>query len=241
MVNMHYGAINSPKGWRTVTVTTVLSWFMKFLMVGLVPYEIYKGEYLFTFAAVLAVGLSLVPSIVQRSYRVTLPFEIDLLFTLSLFLHTFMGEGLDFYQKLWWWDKSLHFFNTAVIALIAFVIVYTLHYSRKVRLTIPMIGVFTVSFALAVGALWEIGEFIVDGVFNKTTQNGLADTMWDLIQDFIGGVIVSILGMFYVRYSKPEDRKRLTKPIGEVFGIGRRIDRIKDRFQNQGPRNSRPS
>lgn len=222
-------------GWRAITVTTGLSWLMKLLMTGLIPYEIYRGEYLFAIGAIAAVGISLVPSIVERNYRVTLPLELDMLITLSLFLHTFLGEGLDFYQRFSRWDKVLHLYGGSVVAVLGFVTVYTLHYTRKVRLSIPLIGLFTVIFALAVGALWEIGEFSIDNIFARHTQDNLPDTMWDLIYDLVGGTIAAVGGMFYVRYTNPAGRKRLARPLGEVFGLGARIDRVRKRLREQIP------
>lgn len=223
-------------GWRTITVTTGLSWLMKLLMIGLIPYEIYNGEYLFAIGTITAVIISLIPSIVERNYRVTLPFELDLLITLSLFLHTFLGEGLDFYQRFAQWDKLLHVYGGLVVAVFGFVIVYTLHYTRKVRLSIPLIGLFTVIFALAVGALWEIGEFTIDNAFARHTQDDLPDTMWDLIDDLIGGTLAAILGMLYVRYTNPLGRKRLARPLGEVLGLGARIDRVRQGLRRKIPR-----
>lgn len=218
------------KNWRTVSVSTALSWSMKALMVALIPHEVYYGQYLFSVAAMMAVGVSLVPSIVQRNYRITLPFELDFLITLSLFLHTFVGEGMDFYQKYEIWDQLLHLYGGGVVALLGFVIVYTLHYTRKVRLSIPMIGFFTIIFAMGVGGLWEIGEYSVDVLFHKHTQDGLDDTMMDLIDDLIGGLVIAFIGMIYVKYSRPEARVRLAKPLGEVFGLGSRVDRLMRRI-----------
>ncbi|MBI5642756.1 MAG: hypothetical protein HY954_04700 [Deltaproteobacteria bacterium] len=218
------------RNWRTLSISTALSWLMKSLMVALIPYEIYKGEYLFSVAAIMAVVISLVPSIVQRNYRITLPFELDFLITLSLFLHTFMGEGMDFYQRFEIWDQLLHLYGGGVVALLGFVIVYTLHYTRKVRLSIPLIGFFTIIFAMGVGGLWEIGEYSVDVIFKKRTQDGLDDTMMDMIDDLIGGLVVSVLGMLYVKYSSPDTRVRLAKPLGEIFGIGKKIDLLMKRI-----------
>ncbi|MEE9615106.1 MAG: hypothetical protein V3W31_09225 [Thermodesulfobacteriota bacterium] len=205
------------RGWHSITLSAALSWFMKLVLVGLFPYEIYIGDYLFAFATFVAIVLSLVPSIVERNYNIHLPFELDLLITLAIFLHTFLGEVMRFYEKVWLWDKVLHFYGSAVIAMLAFMIVYTLHYTRKLRLTIPFIGFFTVIFAMAVGTAWELGEFAVDNLFDKTTQRDLPDTMWDLVYDLVGGTLVAGMGMLYVRYSRPEERKRFTKPLGEVF------------------------
>ena len=225
--------LNMLRNWRSLSVTAGLSWFMKLLMVLLLPVELYKGDYLFSILLVFSVVLSLIPSLVERSYRVTLPFELDLLITLSIFLNTFMGEGMNFYQKVRLYDKALHIYGSAVVGLLAFVVVYTLHYTRKVRLSLPFIGFFTFTFAMAMGGIWEIMEFAVDNIFGKTTQNGLADTMWDLVNDFVGGVITAAVGMLYVKYSNPDVRKRLAMPLGEVFGMGRRIDRLKERLERQ--------
>lgn len=224
---------NMLRNWRSLSVTTGLSWFMKLLMVLLLPVELYNGEYLFSILLVFSVILSLIPSLVERSYRVTLPFELDLLITLSIFLNTFMGEGMDFYQKVRLYDKALHIYGSAVVGLLAFVVVYTLNYTRKVRLSLPFIGFFTVTFAMAMGGIWEIMEFAVDNLFGKTTQDGLDDTMWDLINDFLGGLITAAIGMLYVKYSNPDTRKRLAMPLGEVFGMGVRIDRLKERLERQ--------
>ncbi|OGQ63966.1 MAG: hypothetical protein A2V21_303445 [Deltaproteobacteria bacterium GWC2_55_46] len=204
---------------------------MKLLMVLLLPVAVSRGDYLFSVLIVFSVALSMIPSLLERSYRVTLPFELDLLITLSIFLNTFMGEWLNFYQRVWLYDKALHVYGSAVVGLLAFVVVYSLNYTRKVRLSLPFIGLFTVTFAMAMGGIWEIGEFTVDTLFGKMTQNGLGDTMWDLINDLIGGIVTAVVGMVYVRYSNPDTRKRLAKPLGEVFGLGKRIDMIKERME----------
>lgn len=224
------------RNWRKVFVSAGLSWLMKFLMLAMVPFELYRGGYLFTVLIFVAVGISLVPSIVQRNYNISLPFELDLLITLSLFLHTFLGEGLEFYNKYWIWDKLLHVYGTAVIAILAFVTVYSLHYTKKLRLTLPLIILITFTFAMTMGALWEIGEFGVDQLFGKNAQKGLDDTMFDLINDLLGGLIVACIGALYVRYSKPETRQKLARPLGEVFGLGDRVDRIKSRLKGVNDR-----
>lgn len=220
-------------GWLNISISTALSWLMKFIMMGMLPYAVYKGRYLFAAATGIAILLSLLPSIVEKSYRVTLPFELDLLITMMIFLHTFFGEWLKFYDRIWLWDKILHIYGTGVIAILAFMIVYTLHYIKKIRLTLPLVGLFTIIFAMAVGGFWEIGEFAFDKIFNKDTQNGLDNTMWDLINDLIGGTFIAAMGIVYIKYSKPNERKRLTKPLGEVFGLKKRIDRIKIRLAHK--------
>ncbi len=205
-----------------VSISAGISWLMKLILLSMLPYEIYIGDYPFALATLVAIIVSFVPSIVERNYRITLPFELDLLITLVIFLHMFLGELLMFYERVRAWDAILHLFGTAVTSMLAFMIVYTLHFTGKLRLSIPLVGFFTVIFAMFVGSLWEILEFFVDIVFDTSAQKGLGDTMWDLIYDLIAGVVVALLGMAYVRYAKPEERKRVTRPLGTLFGTVRR-------------------
>jgi hypothetical protein len=218
------------KSWRTVTVTTALSWLMKLILIGSFPYSVYKGDYLYSIAAVVAIALSLTPSIIERNYRVTLPFELDFLITLSIFAHIFFGEQMHFYERFWLWDKILHVYGSAVVSLLAFILVYTFHSTGKLRLTLPFIGLFTVVFTLAVGGIWEIGEFTVDKLLDLNTQRGLDNTMWDIINNLVGGTLAALLGMLYVRYSHPDNRKRLAKPLGEVFNLNTRVENAKRRL-----------
>lgn len=224
---------NFGKSWRTVSISAGLSWLMKLLLLGITPYQVYNGEYLYALATFIAFIISLIPSVVERNYRITLPFELDLLFTLMVFLHAFMGEALDLYSRFELYDKALHLYGGVVIAMLGFLVVYTLHYTRKVRLSLPLVGFFTISFTMAMGAMWEIGEFTVDKFFSTHAQNGLDDTMFDMIVDLIGGVAVSVLGMVYVRFSHPDERVRLARPLGEVFGAGTRLDRIRKRLKRE--------
>jgi hypothetical protein len=60
---------------------------------------------------------------------------------------------------------------------------------------------FTVIFGLALGAAWEIYEFLVDLVFGGPLavpmQNSLEDTMLDMIFVLIGSLIVAGVAIAY--------------------------------------------
>lgn len=81
-----------------------------------------------------------------------------------------------------------------------------------------------ICFSLAVGAIWEILEFITDGLFGLNSQefyassgtfdtvqprigrDALWDTMVDLILDLLGAIIIAVVGYFDIRRQK-KDRK----------------------------------
>ena len=78
---------------------------------------------------------------------------------------------------------------------------------------------------MAIGAVWEIFEFAMDGLFGLNMQkSGLVDTMWDLIVNMAGALVVSTAGAFYVR-----------------GGDSMLFDRLVRRLLEQGPRPSSTS
>ena len=80
------------------------------------------------------------------------------------------------------------------------------------------VAFFAFLFALGVGALWEIFEFTMDSLFGMNMQkpmlgdpSGLTDTMWDLIVDALGALVVSFLGWRYLK--NPEQKSFLERWI----------------------------
>lgn len=202
----------------SLPVGTFFSWLMILCMAAVVPVELWEGDYPLASMAVLAVGVSLLPGILRRNYRVVLPWELEFLVVLQLYLHTFFGVWLRFYDSLWFWDKLLHLKGTLIVSFLGFLAAYALHASGRVRLSRPLLVLFTVCFGNALGAWWEIVEFTVDKTLGKNTQYGLDNTMWDLIHNFAGSLVAAGVGCLYLRWSHPEERHRLTEPLGKLLG-----------------------
>jgi hypothetical protein len=77
------------------------------------------------------------------------------------------------------------------------------------------VAIFAFSFALAIGALWEVYEFSFDGLLGLNMQkfafadgtlmqgrDALADTMKDLIVDALGALGTSIMGYISIKFKK---------------------------------------
>ena len=79
------------------------------------------------------------------------------------------------------------------------------------------------SFAITIGALWEIFEFAMDQVFGLNMQKtGLVDTMWDLIVDTLGAGLGATAGFFYL---KGRELGGLTAALREFVAANRRLFR----------------
>jgi uncharacterized membrane protein YjdF len=100
-------------------------------------------------------------------------------------------------------------------------IIYILDkYWSGLHMDSPMMAFFIVIFTIAIGALWEIGEFTFDVILKGSEQRGLEDTMMDMIYDSMAGIIIAIGGTLAIRKGK------LKKVIGE---LEKGAERLKDR------------
>lgn len=127
-----------------------------------------------------------------------------------------LGEALDMYDKLWWWDDMLHGLSGLIFGLVGLFIMFALNQRTDIRVNAAFVAVFVICFALAMGVLWEIYEFALDVFFQTTMQQwnmgsqaivmgkeyqgmGLRDTMSDLILATIGALVAGAVS--FVAYS----------------------------------------
>ncbi len=62
------------------------------------------------------------------------------------------------------------------------------------------IAIITFGFAVMLGTLWEIFEFIADVLFGLNMQkSGQVDTMTDLLVNTAGASIAALTGYYYVK------------------------------------------
>ncbi len=89
------------------------------------------------------------------------------------------------------------------IGFVGFLVLFIMYRKDRIRGNPFVIAVFSLCFALAIGALWEIFEYSMDQTLGLNMQrSGLADTMEDLIVDSIGALITSTIGYLYLRGKK---------------------------------------
>ena len=159
-----------------------------------------RGDLESFWGALFVVALMSVPGFLKSRYRIYLPFSLDLGIVSFIFLTLFLGGMEDLYGQITLWDKIVHFQSGLLLSITGFVLVYTLNEAERspIDLSPGFIAFFSVVFSLAFGALWEIAEFFGDTAFGSTWQNGLADTMWDLVADFGGALVIAIIGYFWM-------------------------------------------
>lgn len=179
--------------WRCSIITKVLIALATIMAIA-------TGEFFLILSGVLALAFMLAPAMVERTWRVYLPVEIDAFVTAFIFIHFALGELNQYYDRMPWFDFALHWTSGFVLALLGFLIIFTFLSTNRVQARPVFIFLFTISLAMGMGALWEIFEFAMDQSFGFNMQKtGLIDTMWDLIATFIGAILISFFGFRYVK------------------------------------------
>lgn len=203
--------------------SSLVSWGMKLLMLTFIGYFVAEADWLGAIFAVVCLAISLIPPVVDHSYETNLPWELD--FWLTLWLTLSVAGGLGLYDAISWWDSLLHLGGTAVLTYLAFVVIYALNFTGKVRLSIPLIGFFTFLTAMAFGAMWEILEFWIWHFTGADTLamrgsviNGFWDTFADLQLDLLGALLTAGGSMWYVGRQRHLTLRRWMEPFFIVFG-----------------------
>lgn len=176
----------------------------RFLLIFAIGQAIYFGEWDVLFYSILTLILITLPSIIEKTSKIDYPSEFELLIMAFIFASLYLGEINSFYTRFWWWDGLLHTISGLIIALIGFTLVWILNNEKRVRMKLGpgFIAIFAFCFALASGVIWEIFEFWLDSCFGMNMQEtGIVDTMWDLIVDSVGALIVSVIGYLYLKGS----------------------------------------
>jgi uncharacterized membrane protein YjdF len=186
--------------WLTLTLQAIIA-------LGL-ALEIYQAQWL---NATLITGillLTLLPYLLTRQIKLFIPPEFELLAIAFIFASLYLGERRGYYAQFWWWDLVLHATSGGLSGILGFLLVYVLNANPKIDLHLQpgFVAFFAFCFSMTIGVLWEIFEFAMDQLVGTNMQkpmfgdpSGLTDTMWDLIVDALGTLVISLAGYVYMK------------------------------------------
>jgi hypothetical protein len=170
-------------------------------MVGLILLGLLIRDYTYIPAAVAAILISELPSLLKRDLRIVLPVELNFWIVLTLFIHI-VGSFSGFYDNVPGWDHLTHAMSASLVAALGFVIVVSIDkYAESIFLPTAFLTILIVMLTMAVGVVWELMEFMVDQVTGSHLQYSLEDTMRDLLFDTIGGLLVASAGSYYLTHT----------------------------------------
>jgi hypothetical protein len=170
-----------------------------------------NGPWLSLFLITLIIATLLAPHIFRKKIELEIPAEFHLMAVIFTFAALYLGEIRDFYARFWWWDIALHATAGLMMGVLGFLLVYILNETKRIDLHMKpgFIALFAFTFAVTIGTLWEIFEFGMDQLFGLNMQkpmlgdpSGLTDTMWDIIVNAAGALVISFTGWWYLKKEK---------------------------------------
>lgn len=162
------------------------------------------------------------PSFLERRLTWRIPTIFSILFMLFLWGAIFAGEVWEFYYRIPLWDDLLHLISSMMAAILGFSLIDILNSKQREHIFLSpfFVCLFSVTFAVFIGVLWEIYEFTFDGILGLNMQkfaaesgdeniftpllgrDALVDTMQDLIIDTVGAVSASTIGYVSLKLNK---------------------------------------
>lgn len=187
-----------------------LAWGLRAAILATAAIHVYFGEYMYVLMCLIAVPVVLTPPLLAQTGKANVPIELELTLLWWIVADMTLGRVAMLYEKWVWFDKLLHFGNSVVLGTVAFLFIYALYMTGRLRTSTLVQGLLIFLVTLGLGGFWEIVEYLADLTFEHGAQGSpvmapLDDTMWDLIFDGAGGLLGAILGPWYIAWSERSD------------------------------------
>ena len=161
------------------------------------------GQGLVAFCAISAMVLALLPWGFSLVSGLRMPGGLGtgvLLYSLAALI---LGEMAGFYTWLPWWDVALHLVAAAALAVLGMALVLLVTAGGPPRTAVWLMAVLAFSFAMMVGAMWELLEFTIDHFLGTNAQrSGLPDTMGDVIANLVGAAYGAVATHGYLSHGR---------------------------------------
>ncbi len=167
------------------------------------------------------------PRILKKHFSVEVPWVLSAVIVVFCFSSLILGDGLDLYGRVPWWDKLLHAESGFLLSMIALWLIHVImaENDKYIYFNKWFLCLFLVMFSLGLGACWEIMEYCYDSLMGTNTQqfmatttgsifspedtplcghDALRDSMQDLILDLVGALLVAVYG--FIRHDKLIER-----------------------------------
>ena len=187
---------------KSFKISRTATFLLRTALVVAAILAVVTGRWSALFISLGTLGLTFVPQVLASRVNVKLPLQFEFAITAFLYTSMFLGEVGDYCEKFWWWDVVLHTGSAIAFGFAGFLLLYLMVNRNKLKASPFLISFFAFTFAVAIGALWELFEYFMDSTFGTNMlKSGLRDTMADLIVDTIGAATASVIGYIYLKFS----------------------------------------
>lgn len=203
------------------------TFLLRIVMVISIILAFWKKDWVWVVGTCVGLFISILPSIIKRDVRFTLPWVLDFLIALVTILHV-GGRLLDYYYTIENYQLITRFFISVLVAFIGLAMIYVLdEHWDGLKMDKYAMAFVTVIFTMAVGVILEFVKWInVTGTYYVKTNHVL---MLNLTADTFAGIIISIIGVNLIKTGRLE---KITGDFGNQIDK-MVIDRLEKRSSNK--------
>ncbi|MFH1509093.1 MAG: hypothetical protein ABIE68_02940 [bacterium] len=190
---------------RSYKYEKIIAGLLYVLYISAIIISAIKQDWYDLFFSAVALFLTYIPFVIIKRTKFFIPPSFQIAFLIFVFASLFLGDVTAWYWKIWWWDLILHGLSGIVMGFIGLFWILTLTRLEKTHIVLSPVFVafFALALAMTAGTIWEILEFTLDKTIGTDAQrNSLDDTMWDIVFNFVGALIVAAIGYLYFKKGK---------------------------------------
>ncbi len=181
----------------------VLYLILLLLTGGVLVYALIDGAYFNALVCLLTFGMLAMPYIAERVIGQRFSPLFECLVLLFIFAAEILGEVYCFYQRLPSWDTLLHGTSGFLLAAFGAWIMVALTQRDKSHRCLPaaILLLFSISFSMTVGVLWEFYEFGCDTILHTDMQKDsyIGEIYTVLLDEDQSNTAIPIRGMERIR------------------------------------------
>ena len=191
--------------------------------------SIIRGEYENAFVCLLVLFLFMLPLFIQQNFGIELPSTLEIIILLFIFASEILGELGCFFITYPNWDSILHTTTGFLCAATGFALIDILNRNSKIKfelspvyvslefsmdrlflmdmqkdtiihsITSVMLDPTDMNIPVTIGDITSVAVNGQELGFGGYLDIGLYDTMEDLFVNFIGALVFSFIGYFYIK------------------------------------------
>ena len=145
-----------------------------------------------------SMALLTVPVLVEKKISIALPFGTKSTIALALFLHSAGGINRWYWKFMPYYDKLAHGVSALALGLLIFSFFLVLDY-WEIRVRPSRILLWTFILVFLFGLCWEVGEYYIDVLVQSSYNNGVIDSILDIVSNIIGAIIAIAIAAHYLK------------------------------------------
>jgi len=174
--------------------------FLRIVMIISIIIALWRRDLVWVVGTFFGLFISILPSLIKRDAKFTLPWILDFLIALVTILHV-GGRLFDYYYTIENYYLVTRFFISVLVAFIGLSMIYILdEHWDGLRMDKYAMGFVTVIFTMAVGVFLEFIKYLnVTGTYYVKTNHVL---MLNLSADTVAGIIIAMIGVNLIKSGK---------------------------------------